>query len=152
FGIPIGLDASWLIILALITWTLATNLFPRQLPTTPTADLWIMGLVAALVFFICIVLHEMGHALVARSVGIPIRGITLFLFGGVAEMGDEPPSAGSEFVMAIAGPVVSAVLAAIFWVLALAGSRQDWPAPAVAVLGYLASVNAIVLAFNLIPA
>jgi Zn-dependent protease len=72
-----------------------------------------MGLGAALAFFACTVLHELGHALVARAVGIRIRGITLFLFGGVAELGDESPSASSEFWMAVAGPAVSAALAAI---------------------------------------
>jgi Zn-dependent protease len=94
------------------------NLFARAVPGVILASYWLMGLATALAFFTCIVLHELGHALVARAVGIPMRGITLFLFGGVAEMEDEPPSAGSEFLMAIAGPAVSAVLTAAFWLLA----------------------------------
>src|SRR5262249_36524678 len=89
-GIPISLDASWLVILALLTWTLI-DLFREAVPGLPFATYWAMGLGAALAFFTCIVLHELGHALVARAVGIPMRGITLFLFGGVAEMEDEPP-------------------------------------------------------------
>src|SRR5919198_1249304 len=101
-GIPINVDASWLIILALITWSLATQ-FHRDNSALSPADYWAMGLVAALAFFLCIVLHELGHAVVARSQGMPIRGITLFLFGGVAELGAEPPSAPAEFLMAIAG-------------------------------------------------
>ncbi len=146
-GIPISLDASWLIILALLTWTLI-NLFQEAVPDLPVATYWAMGLGAALAFFTCIVLHELGHALVARAVGIPIRGITLFLFGGVAEMEDEPPSASSEFLMAIAGPAVSAVLAAIFWLLS--GLVE---APAVVFpLRYLAGINLAVLIFNLVPA
>jgi Zn-dependent protease/CBS domain-containing protein len=146
-GIPISLDASWLIILALLTWTLI-DLFRAEVPDLPLATYWVMGLGAALAFFACILLHELGHALVARQVGIPIRGITLFLFGGVAEMEDEPPSASSEFLMAIAGPAVSAVLAAMLWLLSgLAG-----PATVAFPLRYLAGINLAVLIFNLVPA
>lgn len=146
-GIPIGLDASWLIILALLTWTLI-DLFHKEVPGLAPGAYWIMGLGAALAFFTCIVLHELGHALVARAVGIPIRGITLFLFGGVAEMEDEPPSASSEFWMAIAGPAVSAVLAAIFWLLSGLTQTDAVAFP----LRYLALINLMVLIFNLVPA
>lgn len=146
-GIPISLDASWLIILALLTWTLI-DLFREAVPGLSVSSYWAMGLCAALAFFTCIVLHELGHALVARAVGIPIRGITLFLFGGVAEMEDEPPSASSEFLMAVAGPAVSAVLAAIFWLLS---GLVDAPA-VVYPLRYLAGINLAVLIFNLVPA
>jgi Zn-dependent protease/CBS domain-containing protein len=152
FGIPISLDASWLAILALITWTLATEIFRPQLPGLQTVDWWVLGFFTALAFFLCIVLHEMGHALVARSWGISIRGITLFLFGGVAELEGEPQSAGAEFLMAIAGPLVSAALAALFGVLALLGSRHTWDTRAVVVFQYLAWINAAVLVFNLVPA
>src|SRR6516225_3088390 len=136
FGIPIGVDPSWLVILALLTWTMA-QIF--QHPSEPLSSLYpeaglglswggylVMGLVAALTFFVCILLHEMGHALVARTNGMPIRGITLFLFGGVAELEGDPPSAGSEFAMAIAGPVVSLVLAVGFALLAWAGYNAGW--------------------------
>ena len=146
-GIPISLDASWLIILALLTWTLI-DLFREAVPDFPVATYWVMGLFAALAFFTCIVLHELGHALVAKAVGIPIRGITLFLFGGVAEMEDEPPSASSEFLMAVAGPAVSAVLAGIFWLLA--GLAET--AAVIFPLRYLAGINLAVLIFNLLPA
>jgi Zn-dependent protease/CBS domain-containing protein len=158
-GIPISVDASWLIILALLTLSFSSG-FPALLqeyfPTdrTPVApwEFWIMGLVTALAFFLCLLLHEMGHALVARSRGMPINGITLFLFGGVAELEDEPPSAGTEFLMAIAGPVVTLVLAVVFWILADVGYRSGWWHPLVLVLGYLAAINGMVLVFNLIPA
>jgi Zn-dependent protease/CBS domain-containing protein len=146
-GIPISVDASWLIILALLTWTMG-RLFATEVPDLQPAAYWAMGLAAALAFFMCIVLHELGHALVSRRVGIPIRGITLFLFGGVAEMGDEPPSARSEFLMAIAGPAVSAVLAACFWILAGLAESPEIVVP----LRFLAGINLAVLIFNLVPA
>jgi Zn-dependent protease/CBS domain-containing protein len=152
FGIPIGVDASWLIILVLITWTLADGYFRAELPSVPASQRWVLGLLTALAFFLCIVLHEMGHALVARTVGMPIRGITLFLFGGVAELGAEPPSAGSEFLMAIAGPVVSAILAGILWLLASTGAAAGWTAEAVIPLAYLSDINFLILIFNLVPA
>jgi Zn-dependent protease/CBS domain-containing protein len=158
-GIPISMDASWLIILALLTLTLARG-FPEVLEAFyPEAQInpapyefWVMGLITALAFFVCIVLHELGHAVVARARGMPITGITLFLFGGVAELGEEPATAETEFLMAIAGPAVSVVLAVIFWVLAILGYHGGWPPQVVIVLGYLASINALVLVFNLIPA
>jgi Zn-dependent protease/CBS domain-containing protein len=149
-GIPIYIDLSWLVILALITWTLE-GLFRQELPGLQPGAYWIMGLVAAVAFFTCILLHEMGHALVARSSGIPIRGITLFLFGGVAEMTGEPPSAGKEFFMAIAGPAVSLVLAGVFYVVAVFGRQSGWPAEVVVVLTYLAFINFVVLIFNMLP-
>jgi Zn-dependent protease/CBS domain-containing protein len=102
--------------------------------------------------FGCILLHELGHAVVARSQRMPIRGITLFLFGGVAEIDEEPPSAKSELLVAVAGPAVSVVLAAGLGLLAWLGYRQGWPPLAVIGLGYLAAINALVLAFNLLPA
>jgi Zn-dependent protease/CBS domain-containing protein len=111
-----------------------------------------MGLITALAFFGCILLHELGHAVVARARGMPIRGITLFLFGGVAELGAEPVSASTEFFMAIAGPAVSVILATGFWLLAVVGYHGGWPHPVVIILGYLGVINGLVLAFNLIPA
>ncbi len=158
-GIPVSVDVSWLIILALLTLSFAEGFpvvlhdyFPGDTTRLAAADYWLMGLITALAFFACIVLHEFGHALVARSRGMPINGITLFLFGGVSELGDEPQSAATEFLMAVAGPLVSAVLAVIFWVLAVVGYQGGWPHPVVVVLGYLATINAIVLVFNLVPA
>ncbi len=159
YGIPISVDASWLVILALLTLTTA-SMFPGMMhyyfgPATPTLspyEYWIMGLVTALAFFACIVLHELGHAIVARSRGMPIAGITLFLFGGVAELQGEPESAGTEFAMAIAGPIVSVVLGIVFGVLAWSGYYAHWAPVVVMVLAYLALINLFVLAFNLVPA
>jgi Zn-dependent protease/CBS domain-containing protein len=147
FGIPIYVDASWLIILVLMTWTLSIEF--HQVLRDIALDAAIgLGLAAALLFFICIVLHELGHAVVGRAQGMQIRGITLFLFGGVAELQDEPRSATAEFLMAIAGPVVSAVLAVLFWI----GSLMAESAVLYVFLRFLATINLIVLVFNLIPA
>jgi Zn-dependent protease/CBS domain-containing protein len=151
FGIPIGVDASWLIILALLTWTLI-NFFTIQVPGHTGGTYVVMGLATALAFFVCIVLHELGHAVVATRVGIPMRGITLFLFGGVAEMESEPPSPRSEFLMAIAGPLVSLVLAVVFFVLAYVGLANGWPRLYAIPLLYLGWINSVVLLFNMVPA
>ncbi len=158
-GIPISVDPSWLITLALLTLSLATG-FPAMLqqyfPGTSRGlspvQYWLLGLATSLVFFGCILLHEMGHAVVARARGMKIRGITLFLFGGVAELGGEPPSAATEFWMAIAGPVVSLVISLFFWLCAAAASYAGLSHVVVLVLGYLAGINALVLVFNLMPA
>lgn len=151
FGIPISVDVSWLFILMLLSWTLK-NGFHATASNLDEATCWLMGFATALAFFACIVLHEMGHALVARAKGIPIRGINLFLFGGVAEMTEEPASAWSEFLMAIAGPLVSVVLAVCFWSLSYVGDAVDWPVAAVVFCYYLALINTTVLIFNLVPA
>jgi Zn-dependent protease len=150
-GIPVSVDASWLIVVVLLTWTMAEN-YQAAAPGLRIVDYWLMGFLTAVAFFVCIVLHELGHALVGQTMGIPFRGITLFLFGGVAELGGEPPSAGKEFFMAIAGPVVSAVLAVVFWILASVSAAGDWPNSAILVLRTLGWINLSVLVFNLVPA
>jgi Zn-dependent protease/CBS domain-containing protein len=152
-GLPVYIDLTWIIILLLITVSLTQVIEdPKVAPGLERAAYWLLGLAGAVTFFVCIVLHEFGHAVVARAVGIPIGGITLFLFGGVAEMQDEPRTARSEFGMAIAGPLVSAILTALFFVLAEVGDRVGWARAAVAWLGMMGTLNLYVLIFNLIPA
>jgi Zn-dependent protease/CBS domain-containing protein len=146
-GIPVSLDLSWLVILALITWTLV-GVFQEEVPGLSLTAYGLIGLATALAFFTCIVLHEFGHAIVAKMLGTRIRGITLFLFGGVAEMEGEPASAGNEFAIAIAGPAVSAVLAVVF---TLASAATEIAAVAMP-LRYLAQINLTVMVFNLVPA
>ncbi|HJX28074.1 MAG TPA: site-2 protease family protein [Thermoanaerobaculia bacterium] len=157
FGFPIRLDPSWVVVAILITWTLATAGFPLVAPGLAVSTYWWMGLAGALGLFTSVVLHELAHALTARRYGIPIRGITLFFFGGVAEMAGEPPTARSEFFIAIAGPVASLALAAAAgsaWVLGGLGGLEASPflGPLLGVIGYLATMNAMLAAFNLIPA
>src|SRR6056297_2812322 len=150
-GFPIYLDLSWFAIVILISWSLATSVFPSQVEGLTATAYWTMGVLGALGLFASILAHELGHAVVARRFELPMRGITLFIFGGVAEMTREPPSAKAEFFVAIAGPIVSIIIAILCAVLAVAGSTVLPPAVD-GVVWYLAMINAIVVAFNLIPA
>lgn len=110
-GFPIYIDLSWFIIVLLITWSLASSAFPRYYEGLSQSTYWMMGLAGAFGLFASILLHELGHSVVARRFQVPMRGITLFIFGGVAEMTEEPPSAKAEFFVAIAGPIVSVIIA-----------------------------------------
>ena len=103
-GIPIGLDYSWFLIFALLTWMLGSSYYPAEFKSWPPVLYWFMGAVSALMLFASVLLHELGHSVAAMRYNIPVRSITLFLFGGVAQIGAEPPSAIAEFLIAIAGP------------------------------------------------
>jgi len=151
FGFSVRIDASWLIIVVLVTWSLAEGLFPVMYENLPTMTYWWLGIAGALGLFAAIIFHELSHSLVARRYGLHMKGITLFLFGGVAEMGDEPPSAKAEFMMAIAGPISSMLLALGFYGIYVVAIRAGWSVSIIGVVGYLAIINAILVAFNLIP-
>lgn len=148
-GIPVYVHFSWFVIFGLIAWTLATGYFPQHYPNLPVTSYWAKGLVASLLFFVSILLHELGHSLVARSRGIGIRSITLFIFGGVARLEKDPPDGRTEFLMAAAGPAVSLVLSAVFLG---AGSLARPGGTVWAVAHYLALINLVVAVFNLVPA
>src|SRR5512138_3395907 len=105
FNIPIGVDYSWFLILALITWSLAVSYFPLQYKGWPAAEYWAVAAITAVLFFVCVLLHELSHSVVAMRYHLPVRSITLFIFGGVSEITDEPKSAVAEFWIAIAGPL-----------------------------------------------
>src|SRR4030067_1449407 len=107
FGFEVKIDLSWLILGLLIAWTLAQGSFPNSYGGLEPAVYWAMGVAAAIGLLISIVFHELWHSLIARKFGLPMKGITLFIFGGVAEMNDEPPSAKAEFMMALARAVSS---------------------------------------------
>ena len=147
-GIPIDLDYSWFLIALLITWILAVNYYPADVPGGTTFQYWMMGAGTALLFFGCIVLHELAHSVVALRYKIPVQRITLFIFGGVSQIAGEPPNAPAEFLIAIAGPLTSFALAAVFFFLEqpLVGI-----APFLAVAKYLALINGVLGLFNLIP-
>ncbi len=147
-GIQIGLDYSWFVIFALLTWMLAGSYFPAEFKDWPPFLYWVMGALTAIMFFVSVLLHELGHSVVALRYKIPVRSITLFLFGGVAEIGAEPPSAISEFFIACAGPLVSLILAVLFYTLQLLASGIE---PLVGLAKYLAYINLALALFNLIP-
>lgn len=150
FGIPIRLDLSWFVIAVLIVWSLATGVFPQLEPHLTPRAYWAMGVAGALGLFASIVVHEFFHAWVARRHAIPMHGITLFIFGGVAEMGAEPPSPKAEFRMAVAGPLASIAIGLI--ALGLAQLAAGWSSTIRGVLGYVGLINLVLAGFNLIPA
>lgn len=151
-GFQVKLDASWLILAVLVTWSLAAGVFPYWHPgLSGSVYLW-MGVAGAMGLFASIVLHELSHSLVARRYGMPIRGITLFIFGGVAEMEEEPSTPKAEFLMAIAGPVASAFLSLFFYYLSGFGERMGMGIPVPGVFDYLGFINMLLAAFNLVPA
>jgi Zn-dependent protease/CBS domain-containing protein len=151
-GFKIGIDLSWFLIAFILSWTLAAAYFPAAYPNLAKSTYWLMGVSGMLGLFICVILHELGHAIVARHYGLPITYITLFIFGGVAELKKEPTSPKVEFLMAIAGPIVSFVLAFVLYLVTKLGATYEWPTAVRAVTGYLALINFILALFNLIPA
>jgi Zn-dependent protease len=151
-GIPIGVNWSWLAVFGLLTWSLASDLFPRAYPHLDRSVYVGMAIATELLFFTSIVLHELGHAFRAIREGMRIEGITLWLFGGVARFKGSFPNAGAEFRIAIAGPIVSFVIASGFAILGRGGRALGWPAAILGVADYLAQINAIVAGFNLLPA
>jgi Zn-dependent protease/CBS domain-containing protein len=152
FGFQIRVDPSWLVIAALIVWSLASGYFPAEVPGLHGGDYLAVALAAMLGLFASLILHELAHSLVARRFGLGVGGITLFLFGGVAELEREPQSAVSEFWIAVAGPAMSFSLALVFRLLdgavALAGASDLL----VALIAYLAAINLVLAIFNLLPA
>lgn len=151
-GFEVRIDFSWLFLAALVAWSLARGLFPYYVPGLSPLTYWLMGAGGVVGLLVSIVLHEFCHSLVARRYGLPIGGISLFLFGGVAQMEEEPPSAKSEFLMAVAGPASSMVLAGLFHLLEGFGEGNGWPIWLVGLLFYLAYLNLVLAIFNLMPA
>jgi Zn-dependent protease/CBS domain-containing protein len=147
-GIPISLHVSWFLVAALITWTLASGYFPIEYPGWTAGTYWLVGAVTALFFFASVLIHELGHSVLALREKVPVKGITLFIFGGVAQIGREPPTAGAEFRIAIAGPLASLGLAALFGGL---GAGLPDGSVAAAPLAYLGRINLLLAAFNMIP-
>ncbi|HEY5161286.1 MAG TPA: site-2 protease family protein [Gaiellaceae bacterium] len=149
FGIRISLNWSWLIIFALIVWSLYASVFPAEDPGLSNRTYLVMSVIAAIVFFVSLLLHEIGHSIVARRNGMEIEGITLWLFGGVSQFKESFKSPGSEFRIGIAGPAVSLLLGVIFIALAVLTS---FPTPVDGTLAWLGYINILLLVFNLLPA
>ncbi len=151
FGFSIRVDMSWLILAMLITWSLAVAVFPAWAPGHASTVYWAMGVIGACGLFLSVVLHELSHSLIARRHGMTMKGITLFIFGGVSEMDGEPPSAKAEFWMAIAGPISSVILGGLFYGLWAICHVAGASTAASTVCLWLALINVILAAFNLIP-
>jgi Zn-dependent protease len=147
-GIRIGVHWSWLVVFALIVWTLSEGVFDATNPDLSGGTRITIAVIASVLFFVSVLLHELGHAFQARRERIEIEGITLWLFGGVATLRGGFQSAGAEFRIAVAGPIVSLVLGILFVALALVGL----PEAADAVVAWLGYVNLTLLVFNLVPA
>ena len=151
-GFEVRIDLSWIVIAVLIAWSLSTGLFPFYYKNLSTETYWAMGIIAAVGLFISIIVHEFSHSLVARHYGMPMKGITLFIFGGVAEMEEEPPSPKVELLMAGVGPLSSIAIAVFFYWISLLGKTIGWGEPINGVVEYLAVINALLAGFNLLPA
>ena len=147
-GIPIRLDAGWLVIFGLVTWTLAAGYFPHVLPERSSAMYWVSGVIAAALLFAALLLHELSHALAALDQGVPVGGITLHVFGGVSQLDAEPPTPRAEALIAVVGPLTSFAIAG----LCLAADRLVQSSPTFHALArYLMTINLMVGLFNLVP-
>lgn len=148
FGISIDLDYSWFLIVGLLAWMLAVSYYPAEFKGWSPAEYWLVGAATALLLFVSVLIHELAHSIMAKRFGLAVPRITLFLFGGVAQMAAEPPGPAAEFWIALVGPVTSLALAAVFWGLKplLAASQ-----PLFALVEYLATLNLVLALFNLIP-
>lgn len=148
FGIPIGFHWSLSIVFVLLVSSLGGSYFPDGYPNLGEGAVWALAVITGLLFFVSILLHELGHALVAKREGIPVSSITLFIFGGLASIGQRSPTARTELRIAVGGPVVSLILAAVFWAISLVFRSNDYlQAPS----SWLAVINLSLLLFNLIP-
>jgi Zn-dependent protease len=148
YGVPIGLDPSWFLVFALITWALAVSYFPSEFRSWTRLQYWTIAAITSVLFFLCVLLHELGHSLVALKYKLRVKSITMFIFGGVSEITSEPTNALSEFVIAFSGPLASLILAGIFYLIQLLFTSLQ---PVYAVSKYLALINATLAVFNLIP-
>lgn len=148
FGISIDLDYSWFLILGLMVWVLAVGYYPAEFKGWAPGEYWLVGAATALLLFASVVVHELAHSLVARHYGIAVNRITLFLFGGVAQIATEPSGPIPELWISAVGPLVSLAIGGIFWLLKpLVAAWQ----PLFAVVEYLATLNVILALFNLLP-
>lgn len=153
FGFPIRADLSWLFLSALIFWTLATNTYPRQIPDLGLETYQLMAVATLLGLIASIIAHEVAHAIIAEYYNMPIESITLFIFGGVAEMRGEPSHPKGEFLMALAGPTMSALFGLFFMALEQLYEMYIGTQDAVSwVLAYLGMINLLIAGFNMLPA
>src|SRR5881296_670827 len=151
-GIPIRIHWTLWLVFLLIAWSLADGYLPIVYPGLGAATDWAIGAVSALLLFISVLLHELSHSYIATKNGLPIARITLFFFGGVSEMSEQPKDPGLEVRMAAAGPLTSFLIAGVLGILWYVTSLGSFPVAVYATLGYGAVINAVLGGFNLIPA
>jgi len=151
-GIPIRIHWTLWLVFLLIAWSLADGYLPAVYPTFSAATDWAIGAVSALLLFISVLLHELSHSYIAKKNGLPIARITLFFFGGVSEMSEEPKDPSLEVRMALAGPLTSFAIAGVLGAFWFVSRLVSAPVPIIAVLGYNAVINVALGAFNLVPA
>jgi Zn-dependent protease len=149
FGIPFRLDFSWFLIFIFVTLMLSMSFFPGSFKGWSSTYYWIVGIATSLLFFASVIVHELAHSIVSRKTGIPVKSITLFIFGGIAQIDKEAAQPKIELVISIAGPVSSALLAGIFY--GIAYLCNGWNVYLFALTSYLSYVNLILAAFNMIP-
>ena len=152
FGFEIRIAPSWLIIAVLIVWSLSTTYFPSRFESANRFELVFLSIISMLCLFLSLILHELSHSLVARHFNLKVGSITLFIFGGVAELEHDPEDAKSEFWIAIAGPIMSFLLAGAFWLLKIMGDKIGVSEIMVELFQYLGLMNLILALFNLLPA
>jgi Zn-dependent protease len=146
YGIQISIHHTWVIVFLLVAWSLADGYYPQKILNLDSFSYWIMGVLSSLLLFVCVLLHELSHSLVAIRNGMKIKEITLFIFGGVARIIGEPQNAWTEFKIALAGPICSFFLGIFFFL-----SEKLLNFLGMLVLSYLALINMILAAFNLVP-
>lgn len=151
-GIEIEVHISWLVVFALITWTMATTFFPQSYPDWSASTQWVLSAIIALLLFVSVLLHELSHSLVSIKMGNEVKKITLFIFGGVAHLEDEPDHPLNELKMAIAGPAMSIFLGLLLMLAANLLGSAGVPQQVIVPLAYMADVNLILAIFNLVPA
>jgi len=145
-GIKIGLDYSWFVIFGLVLLVMGAGYLPNALPNTSTIVIWVLALLTTILFFASVLGHELAHSILARINGLPIEGIDLFIFGGIAKLQEEPRSPRQEFIIAIVGPLTSFVVFAVLWI-----ALRPISLPLAVVAEYVAQINILLGAFNLIP-
>lgn len=150
-GIQISLDYTWFIVFGLVAWSLAQGYFPLTIPGLGTFTYTLVGVISAVLLFACVLIHELSHSYTSNKLGLDIKEITLFIFGGVAKLTKEPDDPITELKIAVAGPAASIVLAAIFWVLMqITNAFSIYPVLS-AIFEYLAMINMVLVIFNMIP-
>ncbi len=150
-GFRVRANVSWLFLAILVVWSLAAGYFPAAYPELPATTYWWLGIVATIGLFFSLLFHEFSHSVVARARGLEIKGITLFLFGGVSEMAMEPARPNDEFWIAIAGPAASVMLAGLFYLLASGLQALSVPEYVSGVAAHLAFLNLVLAGFNMVP-